>query len=146
MGTQYSKRMTTINMTLFEEKNAYATLLAIYHLGKPDKSAIYKFITGKADHIKSIEKRIKDFEEFGLVETEEERGVPSHIWVWLTEKGKEIARKLSYVFDLEKEVIALPKEKYDILQKILEKITEGTVEEFVLRSVIDKINKHKAIK
>lgn len=62
----------------------------------------------------------------------------------LTTKGANIARKLSYVFDEDLEAISTPKGMYNKLQTILEKLGEGTVDQFIYNCINEKIKMHKA--
>jgi predicted transcriptional regulator len=119
------------------------TLYAVYRLApeKPvTKTVIYEYITGKARETRSINNRFDDLAELGLISLEHF----GKAWnVKITPKGEQLVEKLALVLEEDKECVSIPKKQYETLQDFLARRGEGTVEDYIMFCIKEKIKKHK---
>lgn len=69
-------------------------------------------------------------------------GRTKSVYLELTMKGRQIAEKLAYVFDDSLEVVPIPRNQYHKLAELLSTSGEGTVEDFLIKQVREKLDAH----
>ena len=122
---------------IFEKENFFRTLFTVGKLTQDNpvnKTEIYENITGKKSELRSINNRLTDLNQLGLITLKQKDSFGNPWEVQITEKGAELIRKLEMIFDETKEIIEIPKER------VIELKAQGisSVDDFAINAFEEK--------